>query len=223
MYASQYRGRGMGRWSTDYPRADINFMIRLSEMSTAAVNFDPDDEPIHWVVPVTDDALFGCPFIIASAVGSMVLSDDDARRLRDYLLKGGFPLGRRLLGELGMGPVGEPDRQGAAARPSTPSSTSPSSTPCSRRCSTSGRSPRSPTSASGGARAGARPERGFDSAEPHFRAILDERGRLMVAMTHNTDIQDAWEREADDPRFFESFAPDGYSLGINVLVYAMTH
>ena len=45
----------------------------------------------------------------------------------------------------------------------------------------------------------------------------------MVAMTHNTDIQDAWEREGEDAGYFESFAPDGYSLGINVLVYAMTH
>jgi len=53
--------------------------------------------------------------------------------------------------------------------------------------------------------------------------IFDERGRIMVAMTHNTDIQDAWEREADDPRFFETFAPDGYSLGVNVLLYAMSH
>ena len=82
MYASEYVGRGMGRWSTDYPFADINFMIRLSEMSTTDVNFDADDEPIHWVVPVTDDTLFGCPFIIASAVGSMELSDEDAGRLR---------------------------------------------------------------------------------------------------------------------------------------------
>jgi hypothetical protein len=66
-------------------------------------------------------------------------------------------------------------------------------------------------------------ERGAESATPHFRAILDADGRIMVAMTHNTDIQDAWEREGEDPGFFESFAPDGYSLGINVLVYAMTH
>ena len=90
MYASAYRGRGMGRWSTDYPFADINFMIRLSEMSTTDVHFDADDEPIHWVVPVTDDTLFSCPFIIASAVGSMGLAPTEAENLRNYLLKGGF-------------------------------------------------------------------------------------------------------------------------------------
>ncbi len=66
-------------------------------------------------------------------------------------------------------------------------------------------------------------ERGHDSAVPHFRGIMDAHGRLMVAMTHNTDIQDAWEREGEDPQFFERFSPDGYALGINVVLYAMSH
>ena len=42
-------------------------------------------------------------------------------------------------------------------------------------------------------------------------------------MTHNTDVADAWEREADDPRFFDQFSPDGYGLGINVLLHSMSH
>ena len=42
-------------------------------------------------------------------------------------------------------------------------------------------------------------------------------------MTHNTDIQDAWEREGEDEAFFERFSPNGYALGINVLLYAMSH
>jgi len=66
-------------------------------------------------------------------------------------------------------------------------------------------------------------ELGADSDVAHFRAITDTQGRILVAMTHNTDIQDAWEREGEDPRFFEQFAPDGYSLGINVLLHAMSH
>jgi hypothetical protein len=45
----------------------------------------------------------------------------------------------------------------------------------------------------------------------------------MLAMTHNTDIADAFEREADDPQFFARFSPRGYALGINVLLYALTH
>ena len=66
-------------------------------------------------------------------------------------------------------------------------------------------------------------ERGSDSAEPHIRGIRDSKGRVMVLMTHNTDISDAWEREAEDPRYFYSFSPSGYAVGINVMIYAMTH
>jgi hypothetical protein len=66
-------------------------------------------------------------------------------------------------------------------------------------------------------------ERGFDSAEPHLRAISDRHGNVMVLMSHNTDIADAWEREGEDPRYFYSFSPNGYAVGINVLMYAMTH
>ena len=51
----------------------------------------------------------------------------------------------------------------------------------------------------------------------------DTDGRILVAMTHNTDIQDSWEREGEDTRYFEQFAPDGYSLGVNVLLHAMSH
>jgi hypothetical protein len=43
----------------------------------------------------------------------------------------------------------------------------------------------------------------------------------MVVMTHNTDIADSWERER--PRYFYAFSPDGYAVGINVLLHALTH
>ena len=66
-------------------------------------------------------------------------------------------------------------------------------------------------------------ERGADSPHANFRMIADETGRVLVVMTHNTDIGDSWEREAEDRRFFLQFSPRGYSLGVNVLLYAMTH
>jgi hypothetical protein len=45
----------------------------------------------------------------------------------------------------------------------------------------------------------------------------------MVFMSHNTDISDAWEREGEDPRYFFQFSPYGYAVGINVVLYAMSH
>jgi hypothetical protein len=66
-------------------------------------------------------------------------------------------------------------------------------------------------------------ERGRDSAEVHFRGIQDAHGRLMVLMTHNTDIADAWEREGESHEYFNLFSPRGYAVGVNVVLYAMTH
>ena len=66
-------------------------------------------------------------------------------------------------------------------------------------------------------------ERGAESEDVHFRAIRDKHRRIVAVMTHNTDISDSWERETDDPRFFQQFSPDGYALGIDVVLYALTH
>ena len=56
-----------------------------------------------------------------------------------------------------------------------------------------------------------------------MRAILDRHGRMLVLSTHNTDIADGWEREGVDPRYFYEFSRPSYAVGINILVYAMTH
>jgi hypothetical protein len=66
-------------------------------------------------------------------------------------------------------------------------------------------------------------ERFEDSPFAEFKAIRDADGRIMVVMTHNTDVADSWEREGEDPEFFLQFSPYGYALGINVLLHAMTH
>ena len=66
-------------------------------------------------------------------------------------------------------------------------------------------------------------ERGYDSEMVMFRGITDVHGNLMVVMTHNTDISDAWEREGEDPEFFYSFSPDGYAVGLNIVLYSMTY
>jgi hypothetical protein len=66
-------------------------------------------------------------------------------------------------------------------------------------------------------------ERGSDSPFADFRMITDEKDRIMVLMTHNTDIGDSWEREGEDHEFFLQFSPAGYAVGINAVLYALTH
>jgi len=66
-------------------------------------------------------------------------------------------------------------------------------------------------------------ERGPDSDRVNFKGIQDAHGRLMVIMTHNTDIADTWEREGANEDYFGLFSPAGYALGVNIVIYAMTH
>jgi hypothetical protein len=66
-------------------------------------------------------------------------------------------------------------------------------------------------------------EYGSDSTRVFFKGIQDQKGHLMVVMTHNTDIADSWEREGDNREFFNLFSPRGYAVGVNIVVYALTH
>jgi hypothetical protein len=72
-------------------------------------------------------------------------------------------------------------------------------------------------------RSGGTFERGVGSGTQDARGIADEHGRLMVVMLHNTDIPDGWEREGEEHEYFLQFSPDSYSVGIDVLLYALTH
>ncbi len=223
MYNSvRYEQLGMG-WATDYPYAGINLMVRFSELTTARVSSDDRGEPNHWVVRFMDDALFNCPFTMASDVGTIGFSNVEVARLREYLLKGGFLWVDDFWGtrawrhwEREIGRVLPPSQY--------PIRDVPLGHPVFRTLNHVLKIPQI-TAIQFWYGVGGRTtsERGLNSREAHFRAIADEHGRLLVVMSHNTDVADAWEREADDPRFFEQFSPDGYGLGINVLLYAMTH
>jgi hypothetical protein len=57
----------------------------------------------------------------------------------------------------------------------------------------------------------------------HFRGIQDAWGRLTVLMSHNTDIADTWEREGEHQEYFDRFSPAGYAVGVNTVMYGLTH
>ena len=62
----------------------------------------------------------------------------------------------------------------------------------------------------------------YDGYDAQWRGIYDDKGRLMVAICHNMDLGDSWEN-ADDPRYPERFSALGFRIGVNYVVYAMTH
>ncbi len=211
-----------GGWGVDYPRADVNLTIRLAELTRTLISRDAAGEPNHLVVRLTDDALFQCPFVMMTEVGAAYLDDAEAARLREYLAKGGFLWADDFWGSYAW------ERWVAQIRRVLPAGEFPvvdlpAGHPLFRAQFEIARVPQIPSINFWMGSGGGTSERGTDSAEPHARAILDGDGRIMVLMTHNTDVGDSWDREADDPDYFYHFAVDGYALGVNVVLYAMTH
>src|SRR5262245_17221257 len=89
VYRSALDGDG-GNWNADWPRADINMSVRLSELTKTDVSKDPSGEPNHLLIRFTDAELFDCPFVMGTEVGRAIITDEEAKPLRLYLEKGGL-------------------------------------------------------------------------------------------------------------------------------------
>jgi hypothetical protein len=216
----EYSGIG---WQTDYPYAEINLTTRLSELTKTRVSRDESQQPNFYVVRLTDDALFNCPITVASDAGTIGIREDEAERLRTYLLKGGFLWADDFWGSAAwdhwesqiakvLPPSEYPIEDVDPGDPLLHSLFEVKEIPQITNIQFWRRSSGQETS-----------ERGPDSEDVHFRVIRDKHNRAMVLMTHNTDVADSWEREGEDPAFFYQFSPAGYALGIDVLIHALTH
>jgi hypothetical protein len=214
-----YRGGG---WGVDYPQADTNLSIRLSDLTKAPVSFNDQRDPNHLVVQLTDDALFQCPFVMMTEVGGAFLDDAEVTRLREYLLKGGFLWADDFWGSREWFNWEREIRKVFPAA-QYPIVELPMDHPIFKMQFVVTRVPQIPSINHWMGTGGGTSERGYDSETPTARAIFDPEGRAMVLMTHNTDFGDSWEREGDDPNYFYAFAVDGYAFGINVLLYSMTY
>ena len=210
---------GVG-WSTDYPFGEINLLIRLSELTRIRVSRDRRGDVNYWVVRATDDELFKCPILLGSDVGTAALSDAEVQRLREYLLKGGFLWVDDFWGTPAWNHW---TRQIARVLPEFPIVDVTPADPIRRAMFTIAEVKQVPSIFSWGGPGSDPRERGADSPHANFRAIADGNGRVMVAMTHNTDIGDAMEREGDNPDYFAEYSPEGYALATNIVLYALTH
>jgi hypothetical protein len=217
----RWEAGGQG-WGTDYPDADINFSSRLSEHTKTRISRQNGGEPNHLVVSPTEDAMFQCPFIEIEDAGTASFSDEEVARLRQYLLKGGFLWSDDFWGEAALSSF---ESELARILPPTeyPIKDITSEHAVFRTMFPVAAIPQIPSIQHWRRSGGHTSERGAESARVDFRGIEDRHGRLMVLMTHNTDISDAWEREGEDPRFFYQFSPEGYAVGINIVLYSMTH
>jgi len=217
-----WRRMGGGDWTTDAPDSDLNFSFRLQQMTS--IRCDPDGR----VVDLTDPQLANFPWIYMVEPGQLMFSDEEVVALRNYLENGGFLMvddfwgdaqwenfhreiqrvfPNRELEELGMDhqifhcvfDIQLPKQEMQVPNFEVGEDSQDTGITWERRFGPSAR-------------------------EVHFRAIFDDKRRMMVFIAHNTDNGDGWEREGYYHYYFREFSEKkAYPLGINVVFYAMTH
>ena len=217
IYDSYGRGWGGGGWATDAPDSDLNFSLRLQQLTSMKVN------PIPVQLRLTDPRLFDYPFLYMIEVGGISLDEAEMAAMRNYCMSGGFIMIDDFWGNYALEHLLQtlkrvfPDRAPYEVpleheifqcvyplkeKPQIPSIHSWQSTGQTFEW-------------YGG---------DGDTRNVHYLAINDDAGRIVMFICHNTDLGDGWEQEGADRRYFEEFAvKKSYPLGINIVTYAMTH
>jgi hypothetical protein len=221
-YTSVRREASGSGWNTDYPNAEHNFSVRLAELTRVRVKLDVRREPDFVVMPLTDPLLFRCPMLFMEDIGTAEFSASEIQRLREYFLKGGFLWVDDSWGSYAWSMwVREIQRILPAGE--FPIFDIPNTHPIMHTLYNVKEIPQVPSINHWRQTGGDTSERGWDSVNVYFKGIQDDRGRLLVLMTHNTDIADTWEREGESEQYFDLFSPRGYAIGVNVVLYALTH
>ncbi len=203
------RGRGRYfRWGIDVNKGDRTFISLLTRLTRI------DVKPIETIIDVSSDDIFHLPWIMAGSVGDWRIAPEEAARLRQYFERGGFLLVDDFHNEREWATFMDGIQQmypGAVAEEmEDPDPAFHVVFDMKERIRVPG--------ANVVHRDGV--ERG--GVEPHWRAIRDAKGRIVVAICFNMDVGDGWEF-ADDPRYPEKYASEAMRLGVNYVAYAMTH
>jgi hypothetical protein len=213
-------GRRYGKWQTDYPEAELNFSWRLQQLTSLRVHPDPV------VVEIDPEQLKPYPFLYMVEPGHITLTDQEAATLRAYLLNGGFLMVDDFWGDEEWEGFYQafkmifPDRE-------------PEELPlthevfhCVFDLKEKPQVPAIGTALeardSGLAVTYEWYKQGAET--PHYRAVFDDDGRMMMIICHNTDLGDGWEREGENEWYFREFSEKkSFPMGINIVFYALTH
>jgi len=216
----QGNGDGAG-WGVDWPRADMNLSIRLSEITRVPVSMEGPEEPKTLLVRLNTPEMFHCPFIMMTEPGGAYIDEAEARSLREYLLKGGFLWADDFWGEYAWD-YWESMLRRALPSGSYPIVDVPRDHLIFQQVLNAREVPQIPGIGywDGADRTWERSPR---ESKAYYRAINDANGRIMVLMTFDTDFGDSYERETANPLYFQKFSVPGYAFGINVIIHAMTH
>ena len=222
-----HRGRRLGWW-VDFPDADLNLSYRLQQLTS--IRTDPDGRTLK----LTDPTLNEYPFLFMEHPGYIQLREAEVEGLRKYLFAGGVLVIIDFWNQLEWDGFAGAMRRVLPGRDWTELDMSHPLFNCvydlsrlpKRRIQVPTmqfwnrtHDPDSPN-----------PQgelqifRGEGSEDVHVRAILDDKGRIMVLAFHNTDITDGWEREGENSDYFEKFSEKvSYPIGVNLVFYLMTH
>jgi hypothetical protein len=215
-YSDGYGGYGWrGKWATDFPDSDLNFSLRLQQLTSLKVNPDPV------VLQLSDPKLFDYPFLYMIEPGNLVFSNAEVSALRTYLLNGGFMMVDDFWGQREWFNFYTeikrvfPDRE-------------PKEVPLEHEIFQCvyplNEKPQVPSIHAFYGGRSYEGRYGSDTRSANYKAIYDDGGRIMVFICHNTDLGDGWEREGENREYFAEYAvKKSYPLGINIVTYAMTH
>jgi hypothetical protein len=212
---------GRGSWLTDAPEAEMHFLQGMKRLTR--INAGEDSRGVG----LGNDTLFDFPFLYAVEVGRWYLSEADAARLREYLLRGGFLMVDDFHGSLQWETFMEslrrvfPDRE-VVDIPEGHEVFSVLYDLDENAGRVGGQRTIRDTQIPGifALMNGQSFEQ--DGVDPHWRGVFDDDGRLMVAINHNMDLGDAWEH-ADAPEYPQPLTALAYRVGINYVLYTMTH
>lgn len=205
-----YSSYGYRGWHVDYPKADRQFLIGLRRLTNL------DSYEGENAVLLTDPDLGRYPFLYAVEVGYMAMSDDEVIALRRYLNQGGFLVVDDFWGtDEWLNFAHEMGR----VLPGRPIEDIPLDHPLFRAFYEVDEIVQVPNVGQG-VRGGPTWER--DGYVPVVKGIFDDQRRLMVLVNWNTDLGDAWEW-AENPYYPLRYSTYAYEMGINLIIYAMTH
>jgi hypothetical protein len=208
-------GRGYGRfatWQRDYPKADRQFLIALNRLTRI------QGRSMEQVVSPDNDDLFNYPFVYAVQAQTWTFTDEQAKRMREYLLKGGFLMVDDFHGseqwESFMAGLRQifPDQNKYPVEDLTDKDEIFHVL--------YDLDDRFQVPGEHYVYDGRTYER--DGYVAKWRGIRDDHGRVMVAICANMHLGDAWEW-ADDPAYPEQFASMAFRVGLNYVMYSMTH
>jgi Domain of unknown function (DUF4159) len=209
---SDYGGYGYwGRytWSRDYPKADRQFLIAMHRLTRI------EGRSYEQVVNLDSDEIFNYPWVYAVQVQTWSFTDAQAKRLREYLLKGGFLMVDDFHGTADWENFMNGMQQVLPDRPVEDLASGDEIFHVLYDIDDKMQIPGEQY-----VRTGRTYEK--DGYVPKWRAIRDDKGRIMVAICHNMHLGDAWEW-ADDPDYPEPFASMAFRIGLNYIIYGMTH